>query len=230
LKLVNEFEVAAPLAAAWPVLTDIPRVARCLPGATVESSEGDTHRGRMTVKIGPITATYGGSAIVQETDEDSHTVVMALEARETRGQGMASATITNRLEPHGDRTKVTVETELRMTGAHAQFGRGILQSVAGSMVKQFAANLEAEIHGGGGQAATATPPAGAAWTTPGTGEPVRATAAAPAMDVTSLLPGLITPKVALSALGLVGLLLMLRRRPARSGEIHIYLHLPGEPR
>ena len=225
--LTHEFEVAAPVEKAWPVLTDIPRVARCLPGAALESSDGDLHRGSMTAKIGPITATYSGTAAVQETDEDTRTVVMHLEAREARGQGMASAVITNRLEARGNRTLVTVETDLKMSGAHAQFGRGILQSVAGSMIKQFAGNLEAEIaregsptdtaadRGGDAAAQAATHPAAAA----------HPSAAVAPLDVRSLLPGLVTPRTVLLSAGALGLALFLRRRPQlRRIELHLHLY------
>lgn len=80
--ITNDFEVGAPLDRAWPVLLDIPRVARCLPGAQLESSDGAVHRGRMSAKIGPISATYAGTATVLEIDDDAHVVVMRLEARE----------------------------------------------------------------------------------------------------------------------------------------------------
>lgn len=143
--LTHEFDVQAPVADTWPVVTDIPRVARCLPGAELESSEGALHRGRLSAKVGPISATYAGTATVLESDDDTHTVVLQLEAREARGQGMARAVLTIRLTDVSDGTHIAVETDLQMTGAHAQFGRGILQSVAGKMIDTFAANLGAEI-------------------------------------------------------------------------------------
>ena len=225
--LTNEFEVAAPVDKAWPVLTDIPRVTRCLPGAVLESSDGDLYRGSMTARIGPITATYAGTAAVQETDEDTRTVVMHLEAREARGQGIASAVITNRLEARGARTLVTVETDLKMSGAHAQFGRGILQSVAGSMIKQFAGNLEAEIARGETAAEAGSHSAAPTHSESTSTHASPPLAAAAALDVASLLPGLITPRTVLMSAGVIGLAFVLRRsaRPRRI-EFHVHIYSP----
>ena len=185
MKLVNEFTVHASLGEAWPVLLDIPRVAGCIPGATVESSDGDRYRGTVTAKIGPITATYSGTAHIRETDVDEHVMVLALDARESKGQGLASAVVSCRLTAVGDETRVLVETDLKMSGAHAQFGRGVLQSVTGSIMKQFARNLEAEIARGPQAERVAGSPS------------IRPPDAAPAgepLNIVNLLPSVTNPK------------------------------------
>lgn len=218
--ITNDFEVGAPLDRAWPVLLDIPRVARCLPGAQLESSDGAVHRGRMSAKIGPISATYAGTATVLEIDDDAHVVVMGLEAREARGQGNANAVLTMRLAGGDDSTRISVETDLKMTGAHAQFGRGILQSVAGAMITTFAANLEAEISGAGRDAAPAedAPAAQAA--------PAPAAGGAP-LDVASLLPALPIPALGRTAVVAVAGLavgLLLGRRKRSGVTVHLHFH------
>lgn len=212
MKLVNEFTVHASLSEAWPVLLDIPRVAGCIPGATVESSDGDRYRGTVTAKIGPITATYSGTAHLRETDVDDHVMVLALDARESKGQGMASAVVSCRLTEVGEQTRVVVETDLKMSGAHAQFGRGVLQSVTGSIMKQFARNLEAEIARGEQAERVAA------------GAPIRPSDAAPApagepLNLVNLLPAVTNPKsVVILVVGGLGLAAWVcsrlrRRRP-----------------
>ena len=142
LKFENEFVVAAPVDATWKTLLDLARVARCLPGATIEpASEDGTYNGSMRVKVGPVTMDYKGVARVDEMDEAAHVAVFNVQGKEVRGQGSASATIRNTLVTEGDSTRVFVETELSVTGRPAQFGRGIMQDVAGSMLGDFAKSL-----------------------------------------------------------------------------------------
>jgi uncharacterized protein len=149
MKLENEFSVAAPLEETWATLLDIERVATCLPGATVEpAGEGGVYRGTMKVKLGPMTVNYEGTARLQDVDEDNHTASIAIQAREAKGQGTAAAVISNRLEQVNGRTKVTAVTDLKITGRQAQFGRGMMEDVADSMMKQFAERLEEEIRKG----------------------------------------------------------------------------------
>ncbi|HXY42593.1 MAG TPA: SRPBCC family protein [Acidimicrobiales bacterium] len=142
MELTNEFEVAVPVAEAWAVLTDVERIAPCLPGAELKEIEGDEYRGVVKVKVGPITASYRGAAHFKEKDEKAHRAVLEAEGRETRGQGNASATITATLAPSGVGTKVQVSTELSITGKVAQFGRGVLADVSAKLLDQFVHNLE----------------------------------------------------------------------------------------
>lgn len=149
MKIENEFTVSAPVDRAWDVLLDLERIAPCLPGAAIQGSEGDEYQGTIKVKIGPISSTYRGTVRIEEADKESRRAVLKASGRDARGQGTASATITSILEEQGDHTKVNVETDMRLTGRAAQFGRGIAQDVATKMLGQFAACLEEKISGGG---------------------------------------------------------------------------------
>lgn len=148
MELTNEFEVTVPPDEAWKVLTDLERIAPCLPGAQLQEVEGDTYRGSVKVKVGPITVTYKGTARFEELDEPGRKAVLLAEGRESRGQGNASATVTASLtDAGGDRTHVSVVTDLTVTGKVAQFGRGVLSDVSAKLLTQFAANLEETVIG-----------------------------------------------------------------------------------
>ena len=155
MKLTNEVLVAAPLEQTWRTLLDVPRVARALPGASIEPNgvEG-VYRGTMRVKLGPVTTEYTGAATLEDVDEDERVATFRVQGREARGHGTATATITNRVVPEEGGTRVIVETELAITGRAAQFGRGILEDVASRLLDQFAARLEAEVLGGGDASAS----------------------------------------------------------------------------
>ena len=117
MKLENEFTVPASIDEAWAFLLDVPRVAPCLPGATVEpGDEEGAYKGAMKVKIGPITASYKGTVKIQEADEANHKVAMRAQAKDARGQGTAAATITSTMEETAEGTKVNVVTDMRVTG------------------------------------------------------------------------------------------------------------------
>jgi carbon monoxide dehydrogenase subunit G len=146
--LTNEFRVAVPVERAWEVLTDVERIAPCMPGAQLQEIEGDEYRGIVKVKVGPITAQYKGAARFVEQDEAGHRAVLRAEGRETRGQGNANATITAQLEPDGDGTKISVMTDLTITGRVAQFGRGVLADVSTKLLGQFADCLETKLLAG----------------------------------------------------------------------------------
>jgi carbon monoxide dehydrogenase subunit G len=154
MKLENEFTVPAPVEQAWQVLLDVERVAPCLPGASIEGSEGDEHKGTMTIKIGPITARYAGTVKIEDADEAAHRAVMRAHARDQRGQGTAAATITSTMQEVEGGTRVHVETDMRVTGPAAQFGRGVMQDVSAKLMGRFADCLAEEIAGG-----AAAPPA-----------------------------------------------------------------------
>jgi carbon monoxide dehydrogenase subunit G len=146
VELTNEFRVGVPVEQAWAVLTDLERIAPCMPGAELQEVEGDEYRGIVKVKVGPITAQYKGAASFVEVDAP-HRAVLRAEGRETRGQGGASALVTAVLVPDGDATKVTVSTELTVTGKVAQFGRGVLADVSAKLLTQFVECLEATVLG-----------------------------------------------------------------------------------
>jgi carbon monoxide dehydrogenase subunit G len=146
MKLENSFTVAAPIDDTWRTLLDIGRVAKCLPGAQIEPGDEDgVYRGAMKVKLGPMTVDYRGTARLQDVDEDTHTASIAVQAREAKGQGTAAAVIRNQLESQNGGTRVVAVTDLKITGRQAQFGRGIMEDVATTMMGEFAKRLESEI-------------------------------------------------------------------------------------
>ena len=159
MELSNEFTVAAPVDDAWAVLTDLERIAPCMPGAQLTEVEGDEYRGNIKVKVGPISAQYKGAATFVSKDEAGHTAVLKAEGRDTRGAGNASATITATLTSAGAGTKVVVDTDLHITGKVAQMGRGVLADVSAKLLDQFVKSLERDVLSGGGGAA-ATPSGG----------------------------------------------------------------------
>jgi len=156
MELKNDFRVGISVPEAWKVLTDVERIAPLLPGAQLQEVEGDEYRGVVKVKVGPITAQYKGAATFVERDEAAGKVVLSASGRDTRGQGNASATITATMEPDGGATKVTVVTDLTVTGKVAQFGRGVLAEVSAKLLGQFVDALEADLASSGRQA----PPSG----------------------------------------------------------------------
>ena len=146
MEINNSFEVKAPLDVAWSTLTDLARIAPCLPGATLTSIEGDIYKGHVTVKVGPIVAKFGGQAIFQERNDTEHRAVLKGEGRDTTGKGNASAIITAQLEVvDAMTTRCSVSTDLTITGKIAQFGRGALADVSDKLLKQFVVNLEATV-------------------------------------------------------------------------------------
>ena len=148
MKLRNEFEVAVPVERTWETLLDVPRVARALPGATMEpEGEGGAWRGTMKVKLGPVTTEYAGTARIQDADEDDRVASYRVEGREARGQGSAAATITARLAAVDGATRVVVETDMQVTGRQAQLGRGLMEQVASAILDDFAGRLERELRG-----------------------------------------------------------------------------------
>jgi carbon monoxide dehydrogenase subunit G len=146
MEINNSFEVKAPIDVAWATLTDLARIAPCLPGATLTSIEGDIYKGHVTVKVGPIVAKFGGQAIFQERNDVAHRAVLKGEGRDSTGKGNASAIITAQLEAvDAATTRCTVNTDLTITGKIAQFGRGALADVSDKLLKQFVINLESTV-------------------------------------------------------------------------------------
>jgi uncharacterized protein len=154
MRFENEIKVDQPPAELFAFLTDVERVAPCLPGASIDGREGDDYTGSMKVKVGPITGTYKGKMRFLEQDEDGLRAVMSARAAEVNGQGHAEAKITTRIEEAGDDASVVrMETDLQMRGRVAQFGRGAMEKISQRMFDEFARNLEREMAGGGAEAA-----------------------------------------------------------------------------
>jgi uncharacterized protein len=150
MELTNEFTVSAPIDETFAVLTDIEKIAPCLPGAQLTEVEGDEYRGTVKVKVGPITASFKGTASLVERDEAAHRAVLKAQGRDTGGKGNANATITAVLEPTADGTHVKIDTDLNITGRVAQFGRGALADVSQKLIGQFAERLETDVLSGNG--------------------------------------------------------------------------------
>ena len=146
MELKNSFTVPADIETAWKTLLDVEAIAPCMPGATLESVDGDEFSGNVKVKLGPVSMTYGGQARFLSKDESTHTAVIEGTGKETRGSGTARANVTTAMVAEGPQlTRVDVTTDLTITGKAAQFGRGVMQDVAGRLVGQFATNLEGVI-------------------------------------------------------------------------------------
>lgn len=159
INLHNQFRVALPVNETWKLLTDLPQVARCLPGASLDEVVDGEYRGGLSTKIGPITAKYRGVATFREHDEVGHRAVIEARGREEKGSGSASALITAILKPEANGTLVDVSTELAISGRAAQFGRSLLAEVSNTMIDEFVRRLEAMISSEPGMASSPAAPA-----------------------------------------------------------------------
>jgi carbon monoxide dehydrogenase subunit G len=168
MDLNHEFEVPVTVDEAWKILTDVERIAPCLPGAELQEVEGDTYRGVVKVKVGPIQAQFKGQASFVERDDAAHKAVLRGEGRDTGGKGNASALITAQLTGiTSGSTKVEVTTDLSITGKIAQFGRGAMADISDKILGQFVENLNTLI---------ASQPSAPAAEAPGTAQPAPADA------------------------------------------------------
>lgn len=144
--LENEFEIDADLEQAWNLLTDLERIAPCMPGAALDGRDGEKYLGKVKIKVGPIGATFAGDAHFTHKDDDEHTAVIAAAGKDPRGQAAASASIQAKLEAIGPtRTRVIIDTELDISGRMAQFGRGAIADVSNRLIGQFVANLSSQL-------------------------------------------------------------------------------------
>lgn len=213
MELSNEFRVSVPVDRAWAVLTDLERIAPCMPGAELQEVEGQEYRGIVKIKVGPITAQYKGKASFTELDHDNHRAVLRAEGRDTRGQGNANATVRAELDRDGDGTAVKITTDLAVTGKVAQFGRGVLADVSAKLLDQFVARLEADVLSGQGAAEVGSPAVSAN----GSGPAPRSVQSRPAEPVNLLdAAGASVAKRAIPA-GVVLLVLVILWRALRQG-------------
>jgi carbon monoxide dehydrogenase subunit G len=142
VELRHTFTVPAPIEQAWSTLLDVEGIAPCFPGAALTGVDGDEFSGTVKVKLGPVSLQYAGKGRFVERDEAAHRVLLEANGSDKRGNGTAGATVTARLEPEGDdATRVVVDTDLKVTGRPAQFGRGMLQDIGGKIIDQFATCL-----------------------------------------------------------------------------------------
>jgi uncharacterized protein len=143
-QLINEFTVNRPIDEAWAILTDVERIAPCLPGAELQEIEGETYRGVVKVKLGAISSQFKGDAHFLSRDDEAYRATIKGAGRDTGGRGNAAAEITAQAESLSPTsTKVVVTTDLHITGKVAQFGRGIMGDVSSKLMAQFANNLNA---------------------------------------------------------------------------------------
>lgn len=199
----NEFTVSADVATTWATLTDLERIAPCLPGAALEEIDGDDHKGRVRVKVGPVAMTYQGTARIVEADPATRTARVVARGRESKGAGNASADITAVLTESGSGTHVRIRTELEITGKPAQFGKSVMQEVGTLIIDQFAGRLEQLISGDGGDggAAGGTQDRSGAGTAEGTDD---------ALDIASLAGSVARKHLATIGLGVLAVALLWR--------------------
>jgi carbon monoxide dehydrogenase subunit G len=210
MELVHDFSVPVPADQAWDLLTDVERIAPCLPGAAITSVDGDDFEGGMKVKVGPIGMTFkGGGSFVEKNATDRRAVIEA-KGRDAKGNGGAQATVTATLDEHDGVTDVHVVTNLNVTGKAAQFGGGVLKDISNRMLAQFATHLSQVIQAGA-PGDSAGPGAASTAGVSATAAPRPSLAAVPASDSVDAL-GLLVGSDALAkvirpvAVGLTGLL------------------------
>lgn len=146
MRLEQAFEVAAPVETVWATLIDVEAVAPCLPGAEITGADDDgVYPGTFSVKLGPTSVAYAGSLRLETVDRHSMTVVMRAVGSDNRGQGTAKATIQSRVEDTDDVTRVSLVTDVTITGASPASAGGLMQEIANRLLRDFASCLEARI-------------------------------------------------------------------------------------
>lgn len=181
----NEFEVAAPIDRVWNYLLDVERVVPCMPGASLtETVDERNWKGKVTIKLGPVTLNFAGKVEMAERDEGARRVMLKASGMEQRGKGAASATVTSSLEEAEGGTRVSVVQDIKVSGQAAQFSRGMMQDVSSKLTKQFAECLQKNIAAG---EPAATEPAAQVGAGARPGEAERA-AATPAPDLSTGAP------------------------------------------
>ena len=160
----NSFDVPLPPAEAWPVLMDIRRIAPCMPGAELTDVVDDkTYKGRIAVRLGPVALAFAGVVSFEELDNVNRRARVRAQGTDAKGRGGAHATASFRLEPVAGGSKVLVHTDLALSGAVAQYGRGVgmIQATAAQIMNQFASNLKAQLAAGAPQPAPSAASSGA---------------------------------------------------------------------
>jgi uncharacterized protein len=150
----NEFEVGLPVAQVWEFFGDIPRVAACLPGAELtEERDSDSYAGRVAIRMGPVRLRFTGIADITTRDADQHRIVVRASGADERGRGQAEMVVTATLTTAGTGTRVEVQQDLQLSGAAAQYGRGMISDVSAVLMRDFAAAMRRQIEGGPSAAA-----------------------------------------------------------------------------
>jgi hypothetical protein len=144
----NSFDVPLPPEQAWALLMDIPRIAPCMPGAELTEIVGpQNYKGKIAVRLGPVALAFAGRVEFDSLDEANHAARVKAQGSDAKGRGGANATAAFRIEPSGAGARVLIHTELMLSGAVAQYGRGVgmIQATAAQIVGQFANNLRAQL-------------------------------------------------------------------------------------
>ena len=155
----NEFEVPVPVNEAWKILMDIERIAPCVPGAELtEVVDDKTYKGKISVKLGPVALTFNGQTTFEELDAANHSAKLKAQGTDAKGRGGAHANVAFRMEPSDSGTKVINDTSLQLSGAVAQYGRGVgmVKDLSQQIIGQFSENLEKNVIGANASDATAT--------------------------------------------------------------------------
>lgn len=180
MELTHDFTVPAPPDVTWRTFMDLEQVGSCFPGATVTEVTDEGFAGTVKVKLGPIALQYAGTGSFIERDDAAHHAVLEAKGKDKRGNGTAGATVTIRLAPSGEGTRVDVTTELAITGKPAQFGRGVMQDVSDKLLQQFIGCIEGKLTAAGDDATpTDTADAGSTGAAPAAPEPAVSSADAP---------------------------------------------------
>jgi len=159
VQIENSFVVTAPPPQVWDLLLDVERVAPCMPGAELtEVVDDKSWKGRVRMRIGPVSMTYSGTVVMVERDDVNRAVTLRAEGRETNGKGNAAATVRSTVEPTADGgSKVLIHQDLQLSGMAAQFGGRMMQDVSAHLTQQFADNLSAQLSSEPGQPAAVQP-------------------------------------------------------------------------
>jgi carbon monoxide dehydrogenase subunit G len=141
IELRNSFVLDMPQQQAWALLTDIEKIAPCVPGVQLTAVEGEEYKGKVKIKLGPITAEYAGSATIKQQNDSAHQLLVEGKGRDIRGQGTAGVLVTMTVAPDGVGSKVDVMTDVQVTGKVASLGRSVMHDVARRLIDQFVTNL-----------------------------------------------------------------------------------------
>jgi len=142
----SDFEVAQPIEKVWQFFDNIPQVAACLPGAQLTDDLGDnTYQGKVDIRMGPVKMQFSGTAHIKDRDETTKRVVVDAAGAEEKGRGQAAMLVTAKLVSVGRGTKVEVLQDLQLSGAAAQYGRGMISDVTAVLMRDFATNMQTRI-------------------------------------------------------------------------------------